>query len=227
MTQPTPGQNLPSNMEPTIVSQTHQTAPPAPQPKGRFGRRALLATASLGVCAGAVALTPAAAQQVQQYTQDQLNDYFHKGFDAGRQALLGELGQIEGVSLDGAIGVAELTRLAVLYIVVPLSRLYATVTGDLLAILASGVQKARSLLGAVHITVGALDTLYSLLTTWQTNVTALPKKLGDYANADILSAEAYLRALQRKIVAEQQSTPTPSSTSTGSPSLTPTTTPQG
>lgn len=220
MMQSGPGQNQPSQMEPTIVSPVHPSAPPTPKPKGRFGRRALLATGTLGVCAGAVALTPLAAQQVEQYTQDQLNTYFHNGFEAGRQALLGELGQVEGVSLEGAIQVAELTRLAVLYIVVPLSRLYATVTGDVLAILASGVLRARTILGALHITVSALDTVYNLLTTWQKNVTALPKKLGDYANADILSAEAYLKALQRKIVAES-STPLP----TRSPTVTPTTTP--
>lgn len=214
-----PDQNSPSQMEPTIVSAIHPGTPPAPKPTGRFGRRALFATGTLGVCAGAVALAPIAAHQAEQYTQAQVNDYFQKGFEAGRQALLGELGQIEGVSLDGAIGVAELTRLAVLYIVVPLSRLYATVTGDLLAILASGVQQARSFLGAIHITVSALDTIYTLLTTWQANVTALPKKLGDYANADILSAEAYLKALQRKITAEQ-STPTPSLTPSASPSVT-------
>lgn len=224
MMQSGPGQNVPSQMEPTIVNPVHQSMPPAPRPKGRFGRRALLATGALGVCAGAVVLAPVAAQQAEQYTQDQLNTYFHNGFEAGRQALLGELGQIEGVSLDGAIGVAELTRLAVLYIVVPLSRLYATATGDVLAVLASGVQQARTLLGAVHITIGALDTIYSLLTTWRKNVTALPKKLGDYANADILAAEAYLKALQRKIVAEQ-STPTPSLTPTITPTTTPTATP--
>lgn len=225
MMQPGPGQNVPSQMEPTIVNPVHQSAPPAPKGKSRFGRRVLLATGTLGVCAGAVALTPVAAQQAEQYTQDQLNDYFHKGFEAGRQALLGELGQVEGVSLDGAIQVAELTRLAVLYIVVPLSKLYATATSDVLAVLLSGVQQARSLLGAIHITIGALDTIYNLLTTWRKNVTALPKKLGDYANADILSAEAYLKALQRKIVAEQ-STPTPSSlTPTATPTTTPTATP--
>lgn len=224
MMQPGPGQNLPSQMDPTIVNPIQPSELPTPKRKNRFGRRALLATGTLGICAGAVALTPIAAQQVEQYTQDQLNSYFHKGFDAGRQALLGELGQIEGVSLDGAIAVAELTRLAVLYIVVPLSKLYATVTGDLLAILASGVLEARTILGAIHITIGALDTIYTLLTTWQKNVTALPQKLGDYANADIISAESYLKALQRKIAAEQ-STPTPSQTPTVTPAVTPTTTP--
>ncbi len=222
-----PDQTLPSQMGPTIVHPIQPGTPPAPKPKGRFGRRALLATGTVGLCAGAVALAPIGAHQVEQYTQAQVNDYFHKGFEAGRQALLGELGQIEGVGLDEAIGVAELTRLGVLYIVVPLSRLYATVTGDLLAILASGVQQARSLLGTFHITVSALDTIYTLLTTWQTNVTALPKKLGDYANADILSAEAYLKALQRKVTAELTPTAASSASPAASPSVSPTTTPNG
>ena len=99
------------------------------------------------------------------------------------------------------------------------------VAGDLLGFLASGIDQARNLLGVVHITIGALDVLHSLLTTWQQNVVKLPKKLADYATADIISAEAYLKALQRKIAAER-STPTPAVTPTATPIVTPSATPK-
>ena len=51
---------------------------------------------------------------------------------AGRQALLSELAQLEGVPIDAAIEVAKLTRLAVLYIVKPVAQLFATIAGDAL-----------------------------------------------------------------------------------------------
>ncbi len=176
----------------------------------KLARRALLATAGLGLCAGAVELTPLALQKAGQFTEKELQDAFGAGVDAGRQALLNELAQLEGVTLDGAITIAELTRLAVKYIVVPLANLTSTIEGDGLQILINAVSTARSNLARFNIRVDWLDNLQRLLSTWHDSVTRLPKQLNDYATADINGTEAYLKALKSKIAAEQAGKSTPS-----------------
>src|SRR5487761_1992314 len=62
----------------------------------------------------------------EQPTQHAIDQAYAAGINAGRQALLSELAQLEGVPIDAAIEVAQLTRLAVLYIVRPIAQLLAT-----------------------------------------------------------------------------------------------------
>src|SRR5262249_48962124 len=101
----------------------------------RWGRRALLAAAGVGVCAAGVELVPIAVKRAGDFTQAQVSSAFEAGVDQGRRALLDELAQLEGITLEGAISVAELTRLAVKVFVLPLAQLNATITGDLLSAL--------------------------------------------------------------------------------------------
>lgn len=174
--------------------------------RGKLARRGLLLAAGAGLCVGAVELGPKAIQQAGYYTEQDLKNALDSGILQGRQALLSELDQIEGVTLDGAIGIAELTRFGVDKIVVPLANLGISIGGDSLAVLSGALSSARSNLARVNVHVNWLDNLQGLVDTWRGN---LPDNttLTRYADADITGAESYLRALKTKIQAEQSGTP--------------------
>jgi hypothetical protein len=171
--------------------------------KGKLARRALLAAAGVGVCAAGVELAPIAVKRAGDFTQAQVSDAFQAGVNQGRQALLDELAQLEGVTLDGAISIAELTRLAVKVIVLPLSQLNATITGDMLGILDAALSSARENLARINVHIGPLNNLQQLVETWRANVTQLPMRLDAYVTADINGAESYLKALKQKIADER------------------------
>ncbi|HEV8190634.1 MAG TPA: hypothetical protein VGP82_04000 [Ktedonobacterales bacterium] len=171
--------------------------------KGKLARRALLAAAGVGVCAAGVELAPIAVKRAGDFTQAQVSDAFQAGVNQGRQALLDELAQLEGITLDGAISIAELTRLAVKVIVLPLAQLNATITGDMLAVLDSALTTARDNLGKINVHIDALNNLQRLVETWRANVTQLPMRLEAYVTADINGAENYLKALKQKIADER------------------------
>ena len=170
---------------------------------GRLGRRALVGVAAVSVCAAGVALTPTAERLAQQVGQQAVDQAYAAGIAAGRQALLSELAQLEGVPIDAAIQVAELTRKAVLYIVRPVAQLFATIAGDALGGFVAAITSAQSHLASINVHISQLDQLKSLLTQWQQGVQQLPISLTDYATHDIDSAENYLKALNKQI--QQQS----------------------
>ena len=171
--------------------------------RGRLGRRALFATAGLGVCAAGVAATPWAVGQVEHATKQDVQDAFNAGINAGRQALLDELAQLEGITIEGAIGVAEITRLGIRYLVLPLAQLTATLGGFALQALTDGILSAQSNLSTIHVSIAALDQLAVLLGRWRTNVASLPITIDAYSTADIDSAEKYLKALQKTLHDQQ------------------------
>ncbi len=204
--------------QPGNTQEIVQPVPPAPQStaltvpnnepgpsktKGRLARRALLAAAGIGVCAAGVELAPIAMKKAGDFTQAQVSSAFQAGVDQGRQALLDELAQLEGITLDGAINVAELTRLAVRFIVLPVAQLNATISGDALGVLDSALTSARDNLNRINVHIDALNNLQQLVETWRTNVIQLPTTLNSYVTADINSAENYLKALKNKIAAER------------------------
>lgn len=154
------------------------------------GRRALLGlAAATGICGlGAVA-----APQVKQEI-DKLE----------REALLRELGQLEGIPIDAAIAAAELTQAAVKIIVLPLARLLAFIGGNALNILIGSLDNAHAIAAGLHVTIPWLNELRALLATWRDNVEQLPVALTAIATADISSAEAYLKALKQRINSAQQ-----------------------
>lgn len=175
--------------------------------RGKVTRRVLVAAAGVGLCAGAVELTPLALNKVGQATEADLQNAFSAGIDSGRQALLNELLQLEGISIDGALDVAKITRLAVRYLVLPLANLASLIGGDSLEVLSNAISSARDNLAHVNVHIDWLDQLQTLVSTWHTNVVNLPISLNAYANTDITSAESYLKALKAKIAAEQRGTP--------------------
>jgi hypothetical protein len=193
--------STPSAEQPTTVA-------PASTPQrdtGKLGRRALVGVAAVSVCAAGVALTPAAERLAQQVGQAAIDQAYAAGIAAGRQALLGELAQLEGVPIDAAIEVAKLTRLAVLYVVRPVAQLFATIAGDALGGLIAAINSAQSHLASINVHIDQLDQLKTLFGQWQHGVEQLPVSLTSFATADIDSAESYLNALKKHIQQQQNS----------------------
>jgi hypothetical protein len=114
-----------------------------------------------------------------------------------RAAIMDELGELEGVSLDAAIGAAELTRGAVTVIVLPLARFVALVGAGALDLLLKGVDSAQTTLSILHLSAAPLNAFREVVVSWRGGVTTLPITLDALLTADITSAETYLRALKR------------------------------
>jgi hypothetical protein len=148
------------------------------------GRRALLVT--LAVVAAAAA-TPFALEKGAELATDEI-----------RALLQRELNTVEGIALDDAIAIAELTRKAVEFIVVPLATFLTTVSGDGLLALIDTIGAAEAVLNAAHLPTDGLPSLATLLSAWRQNESQLPISLQAYATADITGAEQYLRAVKAK-----------------------------
>ena len=115
-----------------------------------------------------------------------------------RQALAHELTSLEGVTLDDAIQAAEITEAAVRFLVLPLAQLVATLGGDGLAVLLSGLTTATHVLGSVHVTIAGLSGLRNTVASWHSHISSLPIALISYPTANITNAEAYLTALKKQ-----------------------------
>jgi hypothetical protein len=171
------------------------------QNRRKVTRRVLLGTAGVGVCAGAVWAAPKVVEQAGYYTKQQLDQALQQGITQGRQELLAELRNLEGIGLDTAIAIAKVTKFAVQHIVKPLADLNSTIQGDVIEGLFLAVDKAHSLLsgvpGAPSSVLNLLTKLEQLLLIWHANVSQ--DLLGQYALEDVTAAETYLEALQKKI----------------------------
>lgn len=199
--------------QPNPTPYSNPTNPPSPNATGEVSRRALFATAGLGVCAAAVVGTPIAIKAAEQYASDQAAKALQDGINEGKQAILAELEQLGDISIDTAISVAELTKLGVKVIVQPLASLVATIGGDAIGALKSAVDGVRSFAGNFGYHNDQLDQLSTLLGTWHNSLSQLPNALATYANSDITSAETYLKSLKVMIDANKKDvSPTPTST---------------
>jgi hypothetical protein len=195
--------------ESTGVTQPIQPIQPIqPNANNPVARRALLITAGLGVCAAGAAATPYIAGKVGELTQDAAKAAYDAGINAGREALLAELSQLEDVTLEGAIAIAELTKLAVNYIALPVSRVVAGAGTVALQGFADALSTAQDALGKIGQHNDQIDRLHDVVITWKTALGASPTILSDIANKDINSAEKYLRALDNKIKTSKTATPT-------------------
>ncbi len=162
---------------------------------------------------------PHALESAGTNIEHQLQQAFNNGVTAGEEAVRKEfinaLDNMEGVSLEAAIGAARLTRVAYDVFVSPLVTLAATVADDFLSITLAALIKARSWLQQINADNATLAALQSVLQSWEQQAHTMPKKLQTITETDLDGAQAYLRALQRKIQEEQaklngQSTPTTS-----------------
>jgi len=188
---------------------TEITQPIPPKANSPVARRALLVTAGLGACAAGAAATPFIAGKVGELTQDAAKAAYDAGINAGREALLAELSQLEGVTLEGAIAIAELTKLAVNYVALPVSKLVAGVGTVALQGFADALSTAQDALGKVGQHITQIDQLHDMVISWKTALGASPTILSDITIKDINSAETYLKALDQKIKTSKSATPTP------------------
>jgi hypothetical protein len=162
---------------------------PAKTRRSGIGRRAFLLTATTAALCGAGALAaPRAIPALEAQAQAM-----------ARTAMLRELDELEGVSLDAAIQAAELTRLGVRTIVLPLARFVALVGERALDLLLKSVDAARAALSTLRLNTAPLDAFRDVVISWQNGVATLPVGLNGYLTADIESAEMYLRALKRLV----------------------------
>ncbi len=162
-------------------------APIQEKRKPRVGRRAFLATAATVTACGAGAL---AAPKVIPILES-------KAQEMGRDALLNEIGNLEGVSLDAAIRAAEITRAAVQILVLPLARFISLMGTGALTLLLGALDLAHKAMSLLRLNTSVLDAFRGVVTSWQGGIASLPIALDAYTTADIDSGEKYLRALKQ------------------------------
>lgn len=192
--------------EPTTVV-TEKVAVPK---KRKISRRSfipwLLAIGGIGVYELAPHI-PQAVDNLTRNVEKEIEDAFNKGLAQGiaqgeklaRKEIIGSLETIEGTSLTAAMDAAKLLRLCYDTFVSPIVTLAATVTGDFLGISLQAISVGRGFLskfGQDNTTLAAIQTM---LETWLQTVNNVPKKIQTIADSDLDGAQAYLRALQRKI----------------------------
>ncbi|HLH61472.1 MAG TPA: hypothetical protein VKV20_07270 [Ktedonobacteraceae bacterium] len=203
---------------------------PRKKKKKAVSRRKLLlgAIALGGTAVAAYELAPhvpAALENAGTNIEHQIQDAFNRGVAAGGEAVRKEfinaLDDLEGVSLDAAIGAAKLTRTAYDVFVSPIVTLSATIAGDFLSAISLALQTGRGWLDKINYGSATLDALQTVVDSWVKQAHNLPQHWQAATDTDLDGAQSYLRALQRKIQQEQallngQATPTakpkPSST---------------
>jgi hypothetical protein len=190
--------------------------PSAPRRRGKrnVSRRGLLVGLGL-VAVGGTGLAayelapkvPQAVSSVGTNIEHQLQDAFNKGLQQGadnvRREFVTALESLEGFSLQGALDAAKLTRVAYDTFVSPLVKFGAQVTGDFLTGMLRAVQTARGLLAQSFQDNPTLIAIQKVLQSWVDQVSNMPKQLDAITNADLDGAQAYLRALQRKLDEEK------------------------
>ncbi|MDQ6660335.1 MAG: hypothetical protein M3Z24_05150 [Chloroflexota bacterium] len=195
--------------------------------KGLVSRRKLLLGA-VGVAAAGVAAyeleqqMPKLLNEAGTNIEHQLQDAYNNGANAVRKELINSLDNLEGVSLDGAMAAARLTRVAYDVFVQPVVTLAATVTGDFLSVTLRTFITARGWLARIYQDNATLGAIQTVLESWVKQVNGMPKQLQSITDTDLDGAQAYLRSLKTKIQQEQAklngtSSPTPTPKSTGTP----------
>jgi hypothetical protein len=225
-----------STTEETDYAEEEEEAPAKKKrKKGLLSRRKLIVGAVV-VGGGAVAAyelvpkLPQALQSAGSNIEHQLQDAFNRGVAAGgeavRKELINGLDTLEGVSLEGAIGAAKLTRTAYDVFVSPIVTLASTIADDFLLALLNALITARKWLAQINADNATLLALTNILQSWSDQVKNMPKKLQTITQTDLDGAQTYLHGLQKKIAEEQaklngQATPTPGASAPPKPSNTP------
>jgi hypothetical protein len=182
--------------------------------KKKITRRGMLlglgAAAATGAGVAAYELVPKIPGALNSATtniEHQLEDAFNKGVAQGaanaKKALLNELDNIEGFTIDGAIGAAKLTRVAYDVFVSPIVKVGAVITGDFLKTMLNAVTTARGWLKNAYLDNGILQAVQTVLQSWVDQVAHMPQQLDAITNTDLDGAQSYLNALHAKIKDEQ------------------------
>ena len=186
-------------------------------------RRKLLVGLGVAAVGGVAAYelgpkVPQAIHDASVNIEHQIEDAYNKGLAAGAAAVRKEfitgLDTLEGISLSGAINAAKLTRVAYDTFVAPLITLAATVTGDFLNVTLRALIQGRGWLARINQDNDTLAALQTVIESWVKQVNSVPKEWKTMADSDLDAAQAYLRALQRKIQDEQAKLNAPATTST-------------
>ncbi|GCE05192.1 hypothetical protein [Dictyobacter aurantiacus] len=196
--------------------------------KKKLSRRGLLMGAGAAVVAGAgiaayeyVPKIPQSVGDVSTNVEHQVQDAFNKGvaqgMDQARKEFVTSLENLEGVTLEGAITAARLTRVAYDVFVSPIVKFGATISGDILKGMLSAFKTARGLLAGIYQDNSTLIAIQKVLESWVAQSNTLPKQLDAITQADLSGAQAYLRALQRKIDDEKAKMNQPAATPTPKP----------
>ncbi|MBA3825248.1 MAG: hypothetical protein H0X24_15285 [Ktedonobacterales bacterium] len=164
----------------------------------KMGRRALIAAAGLGVVGVAVAEKDRLLQGAGDLAQQEIQN----AFNAGRRALAEELASLEGVGIDLAVDVADITHNAVSFFVIPIVKLLTGVTEFTLDIADQALIKAQQFSQLLHVQIQALDFLHGVVETWKSNVAAFPVVAESLNNVDTQNAKTYLAALKTKLQRE-------------------------
>ena len=199
--------------------------------KGLSRRRFLFGLGVAAVGGTAVAayeLAPKVPQALESgvaNVEHEIQDAFNRGFNAGAEAVRKEfitaLNNLEGVSLDVAIGAARLTRVAYDVFVSPLVTFSSTVVGDFLSVALKTVTSARGWLKYYGQDNATLASFQAVLQSWVDNASKMPRQVQSITDSDLDGAQTYLRNLQRKIKEEQAKLNQPKATPTPKPSGTP------
>jgi hypothetical protein len=210
------------------LAEQEEEEPLSKKKKKKVSRRGLLV--GLGVVAiGGVAayeLGPKIPQalgglgaNIEQQLQNAYNNGIAAGGNAVRKEFINSLDNLEGVSLDGAISAAKLTRTAYDVFVTPIVTLASTIAGDFLGITLRALIAGRGWLDRIQQDSDALAALQTVLETWVKKVNDMPQQLQAITDADLDGAQSYLHSLQNKIKQEQailngQSSGTPTASPT-------------
>ncbi len=182
--------------------------------KRKVSRRKLLAGIGIVAVGGAAIAAYEVAPRVPQALGDvgssiehQLQDAFNRGVEQGanqvRKEFVTALEDLEGFTLQGAITAARLTRVAYDVFVSPLVQAGATITGNFLGALLSALKTGRAWLARIYQDNATLAALQTVIQNWVNDVSNMPKQLNAITQADLDGAQAYLRALQRKLDQEK------------------------
>ncbi|GLV58443.1 hypothetical protein KDH_52760 [Dictyobacter sp. S3.2.2.5] len=196
--------------------------------KKKLSRRGLLMGAGAALVAGAgiaayeyAPKIPQSVGDVSTNVEHQVQDAFNKGvtqgMDQARKEFVTSLENLEGVTLEGAITAARLTRVAYDVFVSPIVKFGAAISGDILKGMLSAFKTARGLLAGIYQDNATLIAIQKVLESWVSQSNTLPKQLDAITQADLSGAQAYLRALQRKIDDEKAKMNQPAATPTPKP----------
>jgi hypothetical protein len=219
----------PEELPPEYEEELYEEEPQRRRKRILTRRRVLLGLGVAATGGAAIAATqlapkiPQAIGNTASNIEHQINDAFNRGFQAGADAVrkdfINALEDMEGVSLDAAMGAARLLRSAYDVFVNPLLTLAANVAGDFLSVTLRAYVQARHWLANIGQDNSTLASLQTVLETWTKQVTQMPKQLQAITDADLDGAQAYLRGVQRKIQAEKAklNSSTPQATASPSP----------
>lgn len=158
-----------------------------------LARRSLIGGAlfAAGGVAGAV-VAPIAEQGAQH---EAINKAYAEGVAAGKQAVINQLKQMNGVQLQSAITTAHNTRAATKVIAKPASNMLATIAGDALSAIVSVLSNAQNLLTFFQDAYNLLGKLKDFFAGLQSSLADLPVPIADLGAVDTEDASLFLEGV--------------------------------